>query len=139
MDYDRINRADLTLEGKLLLEVALGQLTTNRKLDTILEQIKDLMASQADLDAAIAQEGTDLTTLQTTVQSLITKLQSNPGGIDFTAEVTQLQAFDSAINTLNASAAAAGSGSSTTGTGTTGSPSGSSAPAASADVHRAKV
>lgn len=59
-----------------------------------------MAASVADLDAALQQEGTDIDGLKTSVDTIITKIGSNP---DLTTEVNQLKAFSSALQTLKSS------------------------------------
>jgi hypothetical protein len=76
----------------------------NNQNELSLQEKKDMAATQADLDAILATVNTDLTTLQTATAAIIAKLQSVSAGQpapDFTAEVTQLQTIDSALNALS--------------------------------------
>ena len=80
------------------------------KLDNQQKELLNIMATQADLDAALTQLGTIVTSLQTLVtsedtsivaaitdiQALLQQIANNPGG-DFTTEVTALQSMASQL------------------------------------------
>jgi hypothetical protein len=109
--------------GRLLFEVVRNQFRVIHRLDMLLEQNVKIMDTLTDLGNAITTLVTDETAAQSTIlQEIAAFLATQPGGTDFTAQVTALQGVDAAINALpgqvQAAFAPATSGTSSSGTGT---------------------
>lgn len=127
----------------LLRQVLANQQRIISNQNTLLERTQTIMNTQADLDAALQAEGTDIQAAATALAALEQKLAGiTPGqpAPDFTAEVTQIGQFRSALQSMATSLTSdaskldgddqSGSGSTGTDSGSTGD-SGSSTPAAS--------
>jgi hypothetical protein len=67
------------------------------QLDRIERKVDKMAVSQAQLDAALAQEQTDLTTFLSAVSALIAKLNAGAAPADFSAELATVTAMDQAI------------------------------------------
>jgi hypothetical protein len=76
----------------------------SRKLDDLKKGQTEIMASIADILAAQAQEDADLKTLTTSVQTLLTAFASGQITPAQAQQIlTDMQAEDATVNTLNAS------------------------------------
>jgi len=71
-----------------------------RKIDRLLQGDQELMGMQEDLDAALAQQGTDITALTTAVTSIETKLANVPNAPDISKEIATLKSYNAAIETV---------------------------------------
>jgi hypothetical protein len=124
--------------GSLLRQVLVNQQCIIGNQNMLLERTKLIMASQADLDAALQAEGTDLQAATAALTALEQKLAGiTPGqpAPDLSAEVAQIGQFRSALQTLAANmttdASKLGGDSSSSGSGSTGSTGSTSTPSAS--------
>jgi hypothetical protein len=100
-------RSGRTME--LIQDVLKNQRSILQNQLSILERISTL-ATQQDLDNALATVDTDFATLQANNQALITYLQSiEPGSPapDFTPEITKLQTLDAGLQALSSADTAA--------------------------------
>lgn len=101
-----MEREDVEHFYKLMLEIARNQLCIVNRLEKVIEQNEQIMATQQDLDDALQGEGTDLAAATAALVALEQKLASIPPGTpapDFTPEVTQIASFRSALQTMAAS------------------------------------
>ena len=78
----------------------------------ILEEVKKMSETQAQLDTEIGAVATALTGLQAALTAALADLQAKAAGssIDFTPEFTQLQTIANALSTLTSTATAADPG-----------------------------
>ncbi len=79
---------------------------TDKRLTEIDRKLDKIMANQADLDAAIADLGADITTqtgvIDAAVQSIINAIAAAGAPIDLSAEVASLQAAKTALDAVAA-------------------------------------
>ena len=70
------------------------------EVEILTKRIKTMAATQADLDAAIAALPAALdTALETALAPIIAAIQAKAGAVDFTPEITSLNAIPAAVAT----------------------------------------
>lgn len=121
---------ELSPVGRLLFEMIRNQFSIINRLDTAIEQNGKIMQDINALNAQIAQVITDETAgFSTVIKEVTDFLATQPGGQDFTTQITSLQQVDADVLALPGKVQAALAPVATGGTTTTGD---GSAPQASA-------
>jgi hypothetical protein len=128
---------ELSPLGRLFYEMVRNQFRIINRLDVVIEQNEKIMATQADLDAALQGEGTDLASATAALTALEAKLSSiTPGqpAPDLSSEIATIGTFRSALQTM-----AANLGTDASNLGSSGGTDTGSAPQASASAARKAV
>lgn len=93
---------------EVLSEILANQRTIIANQTTLLERTRIMADTLTDLNNAVTQLITDETTAQSAIlQDIAAFLATQPGGIDFTTQVTALQGVDAAITALPGQVSAA--------------------------------
>lgn len=93
---------------RLMLEIACNQLVIINRLDKIVGQNEKIMADINALNAEIAQVVTDETAgFSTVIKEITDFLATQPGGVDFSAQIASLQQVDTDVLALPGKVAAA--------------------------------